>query len=119
MVFEICVIVLLGTMLVVVSALFARVRELCEYALRIAYGLTSLSGALDMISSSSNSSRCSLENIESKLDALSAEKPAEENPADPDEEAERSEAAKAAEKAFSEGVLNILNYSLGAEEAKH
>lgn len=66
-----------------------------------------------------NLSLSALEDLNDKLDALIAERAAEEKPGSPDLDEERSEADKAAEKAFSEGVLAILNYdATSVKEAK-
>ena len=85
-------------------------KELCEYAMRIAYGLTTVTRQQDdsaraIISLSERV--CHLKDLVAEYIEQQA---AEENPDTPDEGQEMSEAAKAAEKAFSEGVLSILNY---------
>lgn len=94
-----------------------RLKELCEYMLRIAYAHTQISRQLGEGNEAiiSLSERLCLS--PDKLDGEDSENPADENPDNPDS---MSEADKLAERRFSDGVLNILGYcGMPSEEAKH
>lgn len=110
MIFQVCCVALLALISLLLCVILERAKDICEYLLRITYGHTTLSRQLGDVHEAQNLSLRALEKLNDKLDALTAEKAAEEKPGTPDEGDERSEADKAAEKAFSEGVLAILNY---------
>ena len=107
------IIILCAAILVAIALLCCVVlrtaRELCEYALRISYGLTTISRQMDTIVGGQNSLSDSLCYLRDIVIEYMAENPSGEIPDNPDDD-ERSAAAKAAELAFTEGVLNVLNY---------
>lgn len=119
MIFELCCITLLALISLLLCVILERAKETKELNVRIATALSLLAPKIDKLVLGGISRLSALEDLNDKLDVLIADKAAEEKPGNPDLDEERSEADKAAEKAFSEGVLAILNYdATTTKEAK-
>lgn len=103
-------IALLAVIALLCCVILEKAKELCEYGLRIAYGLTTISRQMDTLIGGQNSLSDGLCYLRDLVIEYTAENSAGENPDIPDEADGRSAAAIAAEKAFTEGVLNVLNY---------